>query len=177
MTAEHRSKLALIIWLCAMLVLLGWSAANKLVTFDHDGRLYLMSQQHNFDEIAATRLLALTESKGPFAIHFEGSECMCQWVAKPHIESVKKLAVEHGYENIVLNANSSEAQKIAEYMPITPAIALLNEKGELVYLGPYSTGIYCTKGKGLVEPFIQGNRMTLNGPAIPYDAEGCYCEN
>lgn len=68
-------------------------------------------------------------------------------------------------------------QGLHGYIPALPAVAMLNEQDELVYLGPYSTGMYCSQGNGIIEPYIQGKRVKSNGPIIPYDAQGCYCKN
>lgn len=177
MTGQTKLGLALVGWAILALGLLSWSALNSLVVFDHDGRLYNASQMDGFDAVIADRLGQLNPSGKKTVIHFESDDCTCQWVAASHIGSVRQLASEYGYHNLNINLQSEIGHSLIEYIPATPAIAVIDGSGALTYIGPYSTGMSCSAGQGLVERFIQESQYPAIGATIPFDASGCYCSN
>lgn len=172
MSQRQRWGLALLIalWLLASLAGLWSLGQNKLRAFDGQGHLIHATTNPDF-EARLTRLviqqLGTLESK---VIHFTQGNCFCHWVAAPHIQSVRELAEEQGYQNLEL-ALSAEW---AELIPVSPAVAVFNKLGQLDYLGPYSSGFYCSAGNGIVEPFLTGKKRSA-GAFIASDARGCYC--
>lgn len=109
----------------------------------------------------------------PSVIHFSQEDCFCSKVADPHIASVTELAAQLGYKNHFITLNRGNNL----FIPSVPAVAVIDKTGKLTYLGPYSTGMFCLKGKGIVEQFIKKTHTQNNplGATILTDAEGCYC--
>lgn len=157
---------------CLVLI---YFAQNKLVTFDHSDELYAAAQHPHFDTKFAQVMKKQFGKINNHIVHFSSEQCWCQIVAASHIVSVKKLAEETGLVNIAV-ARSELNSDISAYVPSYPAVAVFNASGKLTYFGPYSSGIYCTKGNGLVEPFILNSENSLPSAALPLDATGCYCK-
>lgn len=175
--SQTKLWIALAIWVVVILGLLSWRSMSQLVTFDHNGNLYRASQLENFEAKLFEQLEVFKVTAKKTVIHFESQDCTCQWVATSHIKSVEQLASQHGYENLHINLHSNDPNNLGDYVPVTPAIAVIDEMGAVTYLGPYSTGMYCSAGNGLVERFITETHQPNLGTVIPYDATGCYCIN
>jgi len=174
------SKDRLIYWLVAIwcVLCLGLVFAftfSKTQDFDTDGEFIKYSGTAEFDQ--AFNLWLNNEVSGlkNKVVHFSQGNCTCEWIAQAHIHSVKLLASEQGKENIALDV--SGMSNITQKLPATPAVAVYDQEGQLTYLGPYATGLFCTAGRGLVETFIKqsGNSQQYLGATIPLDANGCYC--
>lgn len=141
--------------------------------FDEHGKLWRLSQNDGFDEKFAQTLQKLTGSNQAKVLHFFNKNCNCNSVAEEHIKSVKKLALQQGFVNQHIEVDSnSELQSI---LPSTPAIAVFDGQGELVYLGPYSAGYACTVGNGIVESYITGRNAKAPGATVLSETKGCYC--
>jgi hypothetical protein len=56
-----------------------------------------------------------------------------------------------------------------------PAVAVIDKASKLRYFGPYSSGMFCNQGDGLVEPFIKNRQTTATGATIISQSQGCYC--
>lgn len=177
MTGKTKLWLALAVWLSVILGLLSWSSLSQLVVFDHTGNLYRASQVGDFETRIVEALEKLHGDSQKTVIHFGTNDCTCQWVAAPHIHSVKQLARQSGYQNLDVDIQGDLGQLFADFIPATPAIAIIDGTGALTYLGPYSTGIYCSAGEGIVERFIKQTHYPNLGVVIPFDATGCYCVN
>ena len=163
----------IVLWLVLCAGLLGYFAQEKLSVFDHSSRLYDAVQQPGFTQALTVKM---TEAFGPLdntILHFSDDTCWCQFVAQRHIRSVFERGVAAGLRNIEIS-KTQLPEGLANAIPSFPAVVLFNVKGELVYLGPYSSGIYCSAGNGIVEPYID-SIGSLPELAIPFDAAGCYC--
>lgn len=167
------------LWLVILCVALWYTKQQKLVHFDPQGNLAYQASEPEFDTRFA-RLLAdasgletLTHST---LYHFSDDTCFCQLIAQEHISTVKQAGNELGYAQISIPI-SKITSELARYVPSVPSVAIVDTKGRLRYFGPYSTGMFCTQGNGLVEPFLAtkslGEEM-LAGTVIS-DASGCYC--
>lgn len=159
------------LWLVTMSTALFFFGQGQLQTFDHDGRLVKQTSEMNFDQEFSQLLTKEVGSLVNTVVHFKQSACPCQSVGSIHINSVKQLATEFAQTNVELNL--SEVPALGAIIPATPAVAVFDENGELNYLGPYSSGFYCSVGNGIVEPFI--NKTVELGATIVTQAAGCYC--
>jgi hypothetical protein len=106
-------------------------------------------------------------------VHFTQDNCQCNQVAQEHVDSVVKLAVQQGYDNAQVMLAKGAA--ITQYIPATPAIAVFDNVGELVYLGPYSAGYTCSVGDGIVESYLTGGVKKAPEAMVLTNTEGCYC--
>ena len=159
------------VWLVVMSAALFFFGQGQLQTFDHDGRLVRQTAELDFDQKFSQLLQAQLGSLNNTVVHFKQGACACQSVGSIHINSVKQLASEFAHNNIELNIN--DVLGLEQIVPSTPAVAVFDENGSLNYLGPYSSGFYCTVGNGIVEPFI--NKTAELGATIVTQAAGCYC--
>lgn len=144
---------------------------GQLQTFDHDGRLVRLTSEMNFDQQFSQLLTSEIGSLENTVVHFKQASCACQSVGSIHINSVKQLATEFSNSNIELNLTDLPA--LGDIIPATPAVAVFDENGALNYLGPYSSGFYCSVGNGIVEPFI--SKTVELGATVVTQAAGCYC--
>lgn len=160
-------------WLTLSLLVLVIVANNQLKLFDHNEQLLNLSQQPNFEAGFKDWLSELGVNTQNTVVHFSNDTCWCQFVATPHINSVFKLASAYNKTNITLNMTNLSLS--TPYVPSTPAVAVFDTQGMLTYLGPYSTGTFCSAGNGLVEPFVAHTQISTY-PTILLDAQGCYCK-
>ncbi|MFC3607621.1 DUF6436 domain-containing protein [Stutzerimonas tarimensis] len=64
----------------------------------------------------------------------------------------------------------------SETLPASPAVALWDARGELVYLGPYSEGAVCTSDNSFVEPIIDALLAGRQVRATQALAVACFCD-
>ncbi len=144
----------------------------KAKQFDVNGLLLSNAMDTEFDHRFTSLIEETLDTRNGAVVHFTMDNCFCEHVAESHVTSVKKLASEHGFKNHVITLNSTSRFNI----PSVPAVAVINQKGKLTYLGPYSTGMFCSEGQGLVEQYINDNKEhNALGATILTDAQGCYC--
>lgn len=156
--------------LCALFLFI--IRQDSLSEFDPNGALYTLSMNTGFDSSFTDSLKREVGDLSLTVVHFENRGCWCQIVAQPHIESVKSLAKNKGLSNIVVGEISKSMQS---RIPSLPAVAVFDQDENLIYLGPYSSGISCSQNEGIVEPFIGHATRQFPVAAIVSDAKGCYC--
>jgi hypothetical protein len=140
--------------------------------FDPQQRLLNSARSPHFDEQFATLVNSVQAINQATIVHFQAPSCSCNLISQSHRQSVVELAAKNNYTNIELNVT----ENLREFVPSTPAVAILDEQGKLIYLGPYSSGFYCSANEGLVEPFILGTTTKMPNAVIISEARGCYCE-
>lgn len=146
--------------------LLWYSGSGQLSHFSPDSSLINVTE---IEDIIQREIKSEIKSNPALLVHLYEPKCRCNLVAKAHIESVKKLGESQLFENIEINIK--ESPQWAKLIPSTPAVIAI-KNNEIVYLGPYSTGISCLPGEGLIEPFIKQKDQP---PLIKTDGYGCYC--
>jgi len=166
-------QILLIIWAAGLLFAVLYAASNKPKYFDPQNVLHQSAMSLSFDtefvEALSKEKLGLAGS----VIHFQGRDCFCQTVAQSHISSVEKLAEKQQFNNI--NVTLDEPSSLKTYVPSVPAVAVIDMEGKLHYFGPYSSGMFCTEGDGLVEPFIGKDQSAKTGATVISQSKGCYC--
>lgn len=160
------------VWFVSIMAFLIYAAGQKLVAFDHAGKLWQLSQNQQFDQAFSDEIAMTLGDLSNRVVHFSQAQCECNSVAQEHIQSVRKLAQQQGYSNTSVDVDKQLA--VLNYLPATPAVAVFDETGGLIYLGPYSAGYSCSAGNGIVESFI-ARTVTAPGASIITDTEGCYC--
>ena len=162
------------VWSVCLLLGITYLSLLKVKDFDPNGELSRQAMDISFDDKLLSYIQANAEIKKNTVIHFEKDACFCQHVAAPHIASVKKLAARNEMSNQIVIVKNGDLALI----PSVPAVAVIDGQGVLRYFGPYSTGMFCTEGSGIVEKFITSRvaGVHLIGTNILADAKGCYCE-
>ncbi|WP_026375995.1 DUF6436 domain-containing protein [Aestuariibacter salexigens] len=161
-----------ILWLGIVMAVLKWQQSSMLIEFDPE--LQLLSDLASLEQ----ELLPYHAQHRLTTIHITADDCICDFTSRQHRHSVAQLAEQQGFHNVFINLAESGTESIATVLPALPAVAVF-ENGELTYFGPYSSGIYCSAGNGLVEPWLtretDSAAFSMPDTVIPYDAEGCYC--
>lgn len=163
-------------WICLITASILFLSSKKVKHYDPNGLLALNASGQNFDKEFKTIFTDRSFTFKNAVVHFFSDNCFCRTVAQSHINSVTALASEQGYEQFSFDVD--DLSDINEYIPSIPSVAVFDTNENLVYLGPYSSGIFCTEGNGLVEPFIKKDLAirSLPGAIIMSEAKGCYCE-
>lgn len=170
---KYLATLGITVWVVSILLLLKVVDTTKLREFDPNQRLYLLSANGEF-ESGLTKLLQ--EVKGDIsktAIHFRNGDCFCETLVSTHSQELANTLTAANFHNITVNIN--DVAGITTYIPSTPALAIFNESQQLVYLGPYSTGLGCFTDNSLIDTIKQYLIAQYWGAQINTEAEGCYC--
>ena len=166
-----------VFWVIASVVALYFAQSGTLKEFDPRFTLLSWTDEESFDSQLASALISDEESAGQWQLfHITQANCFCNLVSAPHRSSVNTLANELDVTNVEIDLNDSP--DLRQLIPSTPAVVLINDKKELVYAGPYASGVQCAPGEGLIEPWLNKESADWKqGAAIVTDAQGCYCEN
>lgn len=184
--------LAAVIWFCIAFWAINWVGASKFTDFDPELRLssQMMSLSmeaelvkvlsasvgRNALENSDSGIISDSESVNGTIFHVTQGSCFCETLSEGHRDKLNEWASSEqiSYQNIDLSAMSD----LRRFVPSTPAVIVLNKNRELVYLGPYSTGMGCFQSSGMVDerikPYFQ-NSTTEFRATIQSEARGCYC--
>ena len=164
---------AIAVWSVCLLLGIIYLSILKVKDFDPNGVLSRQAMDISFDYKLLSYIQANAAISKNAVIHFEKDACFCQHVAAPHITSVKKLAARNEMSNQTIILKNGDLALI----PSVPAVAVIDGQGVLRYFGPYSTGMFCTEGSGIVEKFITSRDAVYHsiGTNILAEAKGCYC--
>lgn len=150
---------------------------------------------------AYARDLASTHGKPAqgYVFHFWNPNCSCDKFNKAHVERLVNDYGKSGFQFVVIPKPGStvSAQRwkaslgqngqyvhivdmhfsAAAAVPASPAAAVLNSEGKLVFFGPYSLGGICKANEnGLIEQVLQGlteHREPINTYVSGF---GCFCK-
>ena len=167
------AKNIFLIWTVSLLLAVLYASSSKLKPFDPNNHLHQAALETKFDELFLRQLQTFESHTVNTVFHFRTDSCFCQTVAQSHINSVEKLAKRKTFRNIKVDL--SLLPELKQYVPSVPAVAVVDKEGRLSYLGPYSSGVYCTQGNGLVEPFIEKKKIQNLGATVISQSQGCYC--
>lgn len=113
-------------------------------------------------------------------VHFIDEGCPCSRYSLPYIERLQ--AEFHDASHHVRVEAAAPASRLAQeiknlvaILPASPATAIWDRHGQLVYFGPYSTGAYCGDGEDLVRYILNQLRRGNAVQWIDQEAQGCMC--
>jgi len=172
--------------LISWILLLGWAALllmaillygdRQLSEFDPQGTLIHHSTDPGFDS-KVTHIMQNYGVEASTLVHIVSERnCYCDTLAAPHqIQLLNKLGnPDYSTTTIALE----QLPELAEILPSTPALIIIDSDYRLRYLGPYATGYGCFTGKDLVDEISQyATTPNYIGGVIKSDAEGCFCHN
>lgn len=170
---RHIGGIVFSIWALIAGGLLYFTSGTQLISFDAQGYLGQKAASMDFDQQFLLWLNKQGLTTHNTVVHITAPDCPCFEISQPHRKSVEALATKHHFENQHLDWNEA----MSDYVPASPAVVVISDTGQLSYLGPYSSGAFCTADNGLVEPFIKGQSQILPGAVIVTDAIGCYCNS
>ncbi len=179
---------AAVVWFCIAFWAINWVGASKFKDFDPELRLSSEMMSLSMEEELLNLLPASVEQSGVENVdndaenangtifHVTQGSCFCETLSESHKKTLNEWASSKqiSYQNI----DVSNLSKLRRFVPSTPAVIVINKNRELVYLGPYSTGMGCFQSSGMVDerikPYFQNATATLRA-TIQSEAKGCYC--
>lgn len=197
------------LWLISTLVAFWWFQFRNIQAFDSDApnnqTVFFESGElgHRLEKLVANDHVSNEKKEAISVIHFWNPDCPCNRFNEVH---VKKIITDYAEKNVnftIVVSGSSEkernqrqalAEKIFNHSavkeirsdwpmhkgpPSSPAVAVLNRRGELVYFGPYSLGARCAPDKGkFVESVLDGlyaSKKSADKKQLNTLAVGCFC--
>ena len=139
----------------------------------------------------ALQLPAELSGPGPIRlVHFWDPACPCNVGNQQHLGELLERYSERGVQFYSVRKPGSQGQLPqalralqpldgltgSQQLPASPAVAIWDQRGELAYFGPYSSGVTCTSGNSFVEPLLDA---LLEGRKVLADnnlANGCFCD-
>lgn len=164
----------LAVWSVALMVGLWFYGDDKIVPFDPDLRLNRAAASEDFDDQFVHSLISAGVKPGSLVHIQAATPCYCNTFSGIHQQALTQLLANDGYQLVKLNIKDVPALNL--WISTFPALAVIDMKGKLRYLGPYATGIGCFTGDNLVNNIaaIVQQPQPL-GALINSEAQGCYC--
>ncbi|MEO0442325.1 MAG: DUF6436 domain-containing protein [Pseudomonadota bacterium] len=161
-------------WAIAMIVLMYLLAQNNQVNFDPDGRLMLASMSLDFDSQVIDAFYPIQQQTKGTVFHLTDENCGCNPLSRSHIRKLDKLFMANRFT--VHTVDLAQYPTLASIIPSIPAIIIFDQQGGLGYLGPYSSGFFCSPNTSMIETVADSiihNRHI--GATVISDSTGCYC--
>ena len=193
--------LAALVWFCGAFFAINWVGESKFTDFDPQLRLSsemmslsmegdLLDVLSNQPEIIMQSAViqnaviksgvmqssSNTDVSNGKILHITQGDCFCETLSESHQITLNQWATSQkiAYQSV----NIANVPGLSRFVPSTPAVIVLNKSNELVYLGPYSSGMGCFQDSGIVDarikPYFQ-NASTAFNATIQSEAKGCYC--
>lgn len=171
---KSRTFLALLaLWVAVCVSVLVYFAERRLAYFDPGGAFSMKMTAVESDDEFARLMGKLGFSIDKQVFHYYQSGCGCNLLGSQHRKSVELLAKENGYNNVHIDL--SLYPQLLDFIPSIPSVSVFNDSQKLAYIGPYSSGLSCSAGNGLVEGFISSDYLYF-GSIVVSQVRGCYCE-
>ncbi|WP_244213051.1 DUF6436 domain-containing protein [Idiomarina ramblicola] len=166
---------AVIAWFGLVLFSISYFLEQRLVWFDEQGQLLELSNNDRLEVELVSELSHLGYSVAGHVFHITSRDCPCNWRSSGHIAAVKRQVTESDGKNLVIDID--QVSSLKRFVPATPAIIMFNESSELIYLGPYADGAFCTTESSFVEELIPSVSINSKAPQwVNTVAKGCYCK-
>lgn len=166
--------LGVCLWVAGSMAALIYDANRRLIEFDPDGALLYASMSGNFDQAIKT---AFSQFRGDLTnqvFHIQAQDCSCNLANNRHVAEIDEQISRLGLQSHKINA----ASLVTANLPLSafPAVVAFNGQGELAYLGPYSSGLFCAGGNRLLDKYLPGLSEAAEFPIVITDSQGCYCK-
>jgi len=157
------------VWLAFTLVAAAYFITDRLVPFDPNQKLNNMSQYALVNKIKSD--FELPADLSNTLVNFVSENCRCNQTSSTHLSDVKMTAERENMSviNVVIPDNFSGI------IPSTPAVLALDDNSELIYFGPYSEGLSCSSGEGIIDLVMSNYKKGFNAKLIMTATQGCYC--
>ncbi|MCQ8879488.1 DUF6436 domain-containing protein [Pseudoalteromonas shioyasakiensis] len=175
MQTSHKAKythyMVFAVWLVFTLIAGVSFIQSRLVAFDPTDKLLYANGESLINDISALPQLS-EEHINNVLIHFTSEGCECAQYSDRHKKDITDAAKEDGFT--VLNIHLPKGTQ--SIIPSTPATLIVGQSSELLYFGPYSTGLACSESNGFVELVLNNYRNGFKSDLIVGDTTGCYCQ-
>lgn len=152
-----------ILWLGFVFSAFAYFIGERLVEFDPQGTLL----EFDARRLTTNNLLALNDKKT--IVHVSAADCKCNQYTEEHQIQIDKLANNADFSIKRIKVSDSKL------VPSVPAIMVFDELGELLYLGPYATGLACSSNNSFVETVLKNFTAGYKSNLVVSEAQGCYC--
>lgn len=123
-------------------------------------------------------------------VHFWDPACPCNVGNQAHLlaivqqfapQGVRFYSVKRAGRKGQLPAVFSAVQALEDehdwtQIPASPAAAIWNAQGDLIYFGPYTEGANCNVARGFVEPILEASLAGRSVQATHQLAVACFCD-
>lgn len=162
------------VWAVAIIAGLLFYSGRQLSWFDPTMRLSQGSASMTFDTQFADALLNQGAVPGSIVHFSQQARCFCDALTQPHHDVLAARLSDSHYRTASMNLD--EHPSLQQFVPSTPAVAIIGFDGELRYFGPYATGYGCFTGNTLVNTIVRiAEQSALPGAVIASEAQGCFC--
>lgn len=158
--------LILLLWLVSVVFAFWWFEYRYWQTFSPQTVVFESSSLHEL----YGRLN--TQSGEPLVVHFSQPDCPCHRYQLTHIDNLQNNMA--GFQQVEIAMNDPIATTVE--IPASPAVAIWNQRGEIAYFGPYSSGALCGRGTDFVTRVMNEIRADRNPQWINTLGIGCYCD-
>lgn len=160
----------LVLWLVSVIFASRYFFNLRLVTFDPQNKLTGLESGQLVEQVTKSYALSGRDLRNTI-VHFTSPDCFCDEYSREHKAAIDYQAKLDGFK--VLNLELDFAQP--NLIPSSPAILVLDDLGELLYLGPYSIGLACAESNGFIELALANYKKGFNSNLVVNQATGCYC--
>lgn len=203
-TANAFAWLLVLLWLCATGYGLWYFQMKDLRPFETVSAVVNNADfnQSQFDDTLIRASIVRNNDRADIratVINFWNPACACNRFNEQHIQRIianyqtqgirfvtvtdKKhfndAAIKQARLKFDTELMSSHVFNDTALPPLSPSAAILNHEGKLVYLGPFSSGVFCGTGKTqfveeAITKILEGETVSL---PQQNKAFGCYCES
>jgi len=158
------------LWLLLVIVSFIYLVKQRLVSFDEQSILINTPTSEMLQSLSTFNDGRLKQT----IFHFYDDQCSCTALTKDHKAVIDNTAIADNFTivNIDITANPQ-----FDFIPSTPAILITDKDDQLLYVGPYSTGLDCSANNSLIDIVLSNYRQGFSSPIVTSDAKGCYCSH
>lgn len=146
----------------------GYFINQRLADFDPKEQLKGVSNQAFLSQLQTLPELQRLQGQATI-VHFTSEDCACTQFSEAHKADINTLANTLGFNILKIKVDSDTP------IPATPSVAIISETAQLLYYGPYSTGLACSESNGYVELVLDNYAKGFPAKLMVTETEGCYC--
>ena len=182
------------LWLLMTVYAFWWFQFRLLQPFTTAGQqsTVLFDSDPLRDQLSAISRQTSGSADNITVVHFWDPDCPCNRFNEAHVKQLMQEYGRQGVRFVVVAGSQIKTAKriftdpaVIEYIeelpslsrpPSSPAVAIMDKKGELAYFGPYSVGAVCSVGNGaFVEKALDKVLSGINPKHWNTLAVGCFC--
>jgi len=163
---------------------LWWFALGRLSSFDTMPETTLaIFNGDDFNsalsDLSSSSIVSYTSTtsskKAITLIHFRDQDCRCRLINDEHFNRIVEKYSPQGINIITVNKHTLPQNSPLQYIPSSPAAAIVDTQGKLAYFGPYSLNALCNQEDGFVETTLNTLLAEQAVENIHTMGEGCFC--
>lgn len=183
----------LLLWLCATVFAFWWFEYRYLRPFDTEPQIgAVVFDGAGIDSKLSSLVPMQPREGGPTVVHYWDPACPCNRFNEDHVKDLIREYGARGVRFVVVTGGTTLSAKrvfsdsaVVGYVdsatqkvlpPSSPAVAVLDQNGEVAYFGPYSVGALCnTNNGGFVERTLNQLLVGEKPKQLSTLGVGCFC--